>query len=167
MHGPDGIVYPGTCRPEKPPTGPMPERVALRLDMARAVAQTGSPSFVETGHGPTGESGEIQPRNMITTVGDVTLARPNMGASYHLSVVLDDGEQGITHVIRGQDLFPATAIHVLLQHLMALPTPIYHHHRLIRDKSGRRLAKRDDARALSTYRADGFTPGDIRRMIGL
>jgi len=81
--------------------------------------------------------------------------------------VLDDAEQGVTQVTRGQDLFDATAIHVVLQHLLGLPTPSYHHHRLIRDASGKRLAKRDDARAIATYRAEGATPGDIRRMVGL
>ena len=90
-----------------------------------------------------------------------------MGTSYHLSVVLDDAEQEITHVVRGQDLFEATKIHVVLQRMLVLPTPIYHHHRLIRDKDGKRLAKRDDARAIRTYRDEGATPADIRRMAGL
>ena len=90
-----------------------------------------------------------------------------MGTSYHLAVVLDDAAQGITHVVRGEDLFAATKIHVILQHLLGLPTPLYHHHRLIRDDQGRRLAKRDDARALSKYRADGRSPRDIRQMVGL
>jgi glutamyl-Q tRNA(Asp) synthetase len=90
-----------------------------------------------------------------------------MGTSYHLSVVLDDAAQGVTHVTRGEDLFEATRIHVLLQRLLHLPTPIYHHHRLIRDDHGKRLAKRDDARALAKYRAEGASPADIRRMVGL
>jgi glutamyl-Q tRNA(Asp) synthetase len=90
-----------------------------------------------------------------------------MGTSYHLSVVLDDAAQGVTHVVRGRDLFEATAIHVVLQRLLGLPTPIYHHHRLIRDDAGKRLAKRDDARAILKYRQDGATPEDIRRMVGL
>jgi glutamyl-Q tRNA(Asp) synthetase len=90
-----------------------------------------------------------------------------MGTSYHLSVVVDDAAQAITHVTRGADLFDATTIHVTLQHLMNLPTPIYHHHRLIRDDQGKRLAKRDDARAIRTYREDGACPGDIRHLIGL
>jgi glutamyl-Q tRNA(Asp) synthetase len=81
--------------------------------------------------------------------------------------VVDDAEQGVTHVIRGEDLLAATAIHVTLQRLLGLPTPIYHHHRLIRDENGKRLAKRDDARALSKYRAEGATPQDIRAMVGL
>ena len=90
-----------------------------------------------------------------------------MGTSYHLSVVLDDAAQGVSHVVRGQDLFEATKIHVLLQRLLGLPTPNYHHHRLIRDDTGKRLAKRDDARAIANFRAEGATPADIRRMVGL
>jgi glutamyl-Q tRNA(Asp) synthetase len=90
-----------------------------------------------------------------------------MGTSYHLSVVVDDAAQGITDVVRGEDLFDATPIHVLLQNLLQLSTPTYYHHKLIRDENGKRLAKRDDARAIATYRADGATPQDIRRLVGL
>ena len=100
-------------------------------------------------------------------VGDIVLARRDMGTSYHLSVVIDDAHQDVTHVTRGEDLFEATATHVLLQRLLDLPTPVYHHHRLIRDADGKRLAKRDDARAIATFRAEGATPADIRRMVGL
>ncbi|MBT5295816.1 MAG: tRNA glutamyl-Q(34) synthetase GluQRS, partial [Octadecabacter sp.] len=90
-----------------------------------------------------------------------------MGTSYHLSVVIDDAAQNITHVVRGQDLFEATKIHVILQRLLGLPTPTYHHHKLIRDENGKRLAKRDDARAISKYRADGCSPDDILKLVGL
>ena len=95
------------------------------------------------------------------------LARRDMGTSYHLAVVIDDAAQDVTLVTRGQDLFDATQIHVLLQHLLGVPVPVYHHHRLIRDGSGKRLAKRDDARAISTYRAEGLGPQQIRKMIGV
>lgn len=167
LHGPDGIVYPGTCRPRTPPRGAMPD-APLRLDMARALAALDTPpGFTDTGAGPAGESGRIAPAGLRHAVGDVALARPGLGASYHLAIVLDDADQGITHVIRGQDLFSATQIHVLLQRLLGLPTPVYHHHRLIRDETGRRLAKRDDARAIAAYRADGKSPGDIRAMVDL
>lgn len=167
LHGPDGVIYPGTCRPTTPPRGPMPD-MPLRLDMARAVALLDAPpSFTETGSSPDGETGLIRPQNMQVLVGDVALARPGMGASYHLSVVLDDADQAITHVIRGQDLFSATQIHVLLQRLLGLPTPIYHHHRLIRDETGKRLAKRDDARAIATYRSEVRSPDEMRSFIGL
>ena len=102
----------------------------------------------------------------MTKVGDGVLARRDMGTSYHLSVVVDDADQGITDVVRGRDLFDATAIHVVLQRLLGLPTPRYHHHRLIRDEAGKRLAKRDDARALRKYRDEGATPEDIRALVG-
>jgi glutamyl-Q tRNA(Asp) synthetase len=175
IHGPDGLVYPGTCRPDTAPTNaqPRPREGTLRLDMRRAMAQPcfeSSPiEFAETGSGPSGDTGQIEitAEYMIQTVGDVVLARKDFGASYHLAVVIDDHAQSITHVIRGRDLFDATKIHVILQRLLGLPTPIYHHHRLIRDDSGKRLAKRDDARAIAKYRAEGATPEAIRSMVGL
>jgi len=140
--GPDGVIYPGTCRNlERPQMRPAS---ALRLDM-RQVAQD----------------------DLVEKIGDVVLARKDMGTSYHLSVVIDDAEQEITDVVRGQDLEDAAPIHLLLQNLLGLPTPTYHHHKLIRDNAGKRLAKRDDARSLSKYRAEGATPNDIRRLVGL
>ncbi len=125
--------------------------------------------FTETGIGPKGEHGSIEftPDDINRKVGDIVLARRGMGTSYHLSVVLDDAAQGITHVVRGQDLFEATKIHVVLQRLLGLPTPTYHHHRLIRDETGRRLAKREDAKAIRRFREEGATPEDIREMVGL
>jgi glutamyl-Q tRNA(Asp) synthetase len=168
--GPDGIVYPGTCQ-TRPRTGPLPGATALRLDMAAALGAIGPApiGFEETGAGPDGETGHISvsPTHLLTQVGDVVLARREMGTSYHLAVVLDDAAQGVTHVTRGNDLFAATAIHVILQRLLGLPTPAYHHHRLIRDEAGRRLAKRDDARALRLYRHAGASPEAIRRLVGL
>jgi glutamyl-Q tRNA(Asp) synthetase len=188
--GPDGPVYPGTCRDRDWPEfmaafksdHPCPERYTLRLNMGLAATLTtehhivdpATPwvwtiDFHETGDGPHGEHGWIETdRGTLTeAAGDVVLSRRDMGTSYHLSVVVDDAAQGITHVTRGDDLFEATKIHVVLQRLLDLPTPTYHHHRLIRDDHGKRLAKRDDARALSKYRAEGVTPQDIRRMVGL
>ena len=97
----------------------------------------------------------------------MVLARKDAGAGYHLAVVVDDAAQGITHVVRGADLLAATPLHRLLQALLGLPVPLWHHHRLIRDGDGRRLAKRDDARSLAALRAAGETPGDIRRRLGL
>jgi glutamyl-Q tRNA(Asp) synthetase len=136
---------------------------------ARAVAGPPLQCFTETGTGPAGQTGAIgiSAHQLTAEVGDIVLARRDMGTSYHLSVVVDDAAQAITHVTRGADLFDATTIHVTLQHLMNLPTPIYHHHRLIRDDQGKRLAKRDDARAIRTYREDGACPMDIRHLIGL
>ncbi|MFD0981230.1 tRNA glutamyl-Q(34) synthetase GluQRS [Tropicimonas aquimaris] len=167
VHGPDGVVYPGTCR-AVPRTGALPVD-ALRLDMRRALQGIDAIEFTEIGAGPDGESGRISlsPEALVTGVGDIVVARRDMGTSYHLSVVVDDAAQSITHVVRGRDLFDATAIHVVLQRLLELPTPIYHHHKLIRDTAGKRLAKRDDARAIATYRSEGQTPDDIRAMVGL
>lgn len=163
--GPDGIVYPGTCRKtgRRRSGQPLPD-APLRLDMAQATTEP--VEFLETGPDHAGLV-RVTAQTLITRVGDVVLARRDMGTSYHLSVVLDDAAQGVTHVVRGADLFQATQIHVVLQKLLQLPTPIYHHHKLIRDEHGRRLAKRDDARAIAAYRAEGATPQDIRRMVGL
>lgn len=171
VQGPDGLVYPGTCRPNAAPAPNTrrPRDATLRLNMARAITPAPSTGFTETGTGAQGQTGQIEftPDDMISGVGDVVVSRKDFGASYHLAVVVDDAAQGVTHVIRGQDLFEATKIHVILQHLLGLPTPLYHHHRLIRDDTGKRLAKRDDARAIAKYRAEGATPQDIRRMVGL
>lgn len=180
--GPDGPVYPGTCRGKHCGGLPCsmtdrPKDMHLRLDMGiatgvcdHAVLQAGTGSwglwFTETGERHRGSIFTTR-ETYVAGIGDIVLARKDFGTSYHLSVVLDDAAQGITHVVRGEDLFEATRIHVLLQRLLGLPTPVYHHHRLIRDETGKRLAKRDDARALSKYRAEGATPADIRRMVGL
>lgn len=154
--GPDGMIYPGTCR--HTPTGLRPKGLTLRLKMAKATAEVGPVSFTETGAGPGDETGVItvQPDDMVSAIGDIVVARKDFGTSYHLSVVVDDAAQDITEVTRGTDLFEATPIHVLLQRLLDLPTPQYHHHGLIRDPSGKRLAKRDDARALRVYRDGGW-----------
>ena len=167
--GPDGLIYPGTCRQVPNPASPLPNAV-LRLNMARALKALPDPlTFTETGASPDGETGQITlpHARLLSDVGDIILARAEMGASYHLSVVIDDAAQEVSHVVRGQDLFTATYIHVVLQKLLGLPTPDYHHHRLIRDETGKRLAKRDDARAIRLYRKDGKTPSDIRAMVGL
>lgn len=162
--GPDGHVYPGTCRwrlrGNKLRLGD-----SIRLDVAGAFESLPPTSFEETGCAPGRHNlaGEAFTRQ----IGDFAISRRDMGTSYHLSVVIDDAAQGITHVTRGEDLFEATRIHVLLQRLLNLPTPVYHHHRLIRDDKGKRLAKRDDARAIAKYRAEGASPQDIRRMVGL
>ncbi len=163
-HGPDGPIYPGTCR-ARPPDTRRSKHSILRLDIALAFRVLDHVPLVysEAGRGPV----ITRPHDMIETVGDVVLARRDMGTSYHLSVVLDDAEQGISDVVRGADLATSTPVHVLLQRLLGLPTPAYHHHRLIRDEAGKRLAKRDDARALSRYRADGITPSELRGMLDM
>ncbi|WP_428925154.1 tRNA glutamyl-Q(34) synthetase GluQRS [Marinibacterium sp. SX1] len=162
--GPDGRIYSGTCRHR-----PMAERGpsdVIRLNMRRAADRLPAPRFVETGPEHAGTH-DIDPMALTRSIGDPILARRDMAGSYHLSVVVDDAAQSVTHVIRGADLFEATALHVALQMLLGLPVPSYHHHRLIRDDAGKRLAKRDDARAISRYRDEGLTPEDIRRMVGL
>ena len=141
----------------------MPRDAALRLNMGLLAQET---QFQETGAGLAGKVSTTA-QDYVQSIGDVVLARRDMGTSYHLSVVLDDAAQGVTHVVRGADLFEATRIHVILQRVLGLPTPMYHHHRLIRDEGGKRLAKRDDARALARYRTEGASPADIRRMVGL
>jgi glutamyl-Q tRNA(Asp) synthetase len=161
--GPEGPVYPGTCRGRSD----APPGAAIRLDMGRALDRLGRmPAFTEAGPVHAGTH-ELDPAALIAETGDIVLARRDIGTSYHLAVVVDDAAQGITHVVRGEDLFEATPIHRLLQALLGLTVPVWHHHRLIRDETGRRLAKRDDARALARFRAEGATPGDIRRMVGL
>ena len=99
--------------------------------------------------------------------GDVVLARKETPTSYHVSVVVDDAAQGITDVVRGRDLFAATAVHRLLQVLLGLPDPVYRHHSLILDADGRKLSKSTQATGLRELRAGGATPADIRRMVGL
>lgn len=170
--GPDGPAYPGTCRLHPPdPARLAREPYALRLDMRRALAalEGAALEFVELEEGPQGETGRIRvdPAYLVEACGDVALARKDAPASYHLAVVVDDAFQGVTHVTRGRDLFAATAIHRLLQALLGLPTPFYRHHRLIRDAQGRRLAKRDGDRSLAALRAEGWTPEDVRRAVGL
>lgn len=158
--GPDGIIYPGTCRHRpKPQTRP---DTAMRFDISYAPEKL---TFVETSVGHKIHT--FPKETLVSGIGDFVVARNDMGTSYHLAVALDDAAQGVTHVVRGADLMDATPIHVLLQQVLGLPTPTYHHHTLVRDDTGKRLAKRDDARAIGKYRADGATPNDIRRLVGL
>lgn len=165
-YGPDGAIYPGTCR-DTHRAGPRPKDQHLRLDIARAFAKLGRDiSFTEVGPLKPGLH-SLSPSQAIRTIGDIVLVRRDFGTSYHLSVVIDDAAQKVTHAVRGVDLFDATAIHALLQNLLNLPQPSYYHHDLIRDANGKRLAKRDDARAISTYRHEGVSPATIRQMIGL
>jgi glutamyl-Q tRNA(Asp) synthetase len=157
--GPDGLVYPGTCRDKHLRDAP-----TIRLNLRAALATcAASPQFTETGlrAGPH----QADQDWLLTHCGDVILSRKDMGAAYHLAVVVDDAAQGITEVTRGDDLFEATFIHVLLQSLLGLHTPTYHHHALIRDPQGKRLAKRDDARAIRSYREAGLTPAEVKALI--
>ena len=136
---------------------------AWRLDMAKAVEKTGRPlTWTETGDAETG----ILPANP-SIWGDVVLSRSDAPSSYHLSVTLDDAAQGVTHVVRGLDLFHATAVHRLLQTLLGLPEPVYHHHRLIPGPDGRKLSKSFGDTGLAALRQAGASPTDIRRLVGL
>jgi glutamyl-Q tRNA(Asp) synthetase len=172
VHGPDGPVYPGICRGRfRPSDGPH----AVRLDMEAAIEALGGPAavdalaFTELDRGPAGETGTIRlsAASLLAECGDIVLSRRDGAPAYHLSVVVDDAHQGVTHVSRGRDLFPATPVHRLLQALLGLPTPLYRHHRLVRDEAGKRLAKRDDARAIAAYRAAGTKPGEVLALAGI
>lgn len=160
-HGPDGALYPQTCRTlsadqraEKIAHG-LP--YALRLDMAKACALAGPLFWHDVQQGRQRATPEI--------FGDVVLARKDTPTSYHLAVCVDDNLQNITLVTRGQDLFFASHLHRLLQALLQLQTPDYHHHPLLRDETGKRYAKRDKALTLQQLRAQGHSPDDILRLI--
>lgn len=156
---PDGApLYPGTCRNH--PFTP-DDAVAWRLDMTRALARLDAP-LTWTEWRPDGTSSPV-PADPARW-GDVVLARRDTPTSYHLSVVIDDAAQGVTHVVRGMDLFEATAIHRLLQQLLDLPAPLYHHHTLVQDGEGRKLSKSNGATSLRALRARGLTPDDVRAL---
>jgi glutamyl-Q tRNA(Asp) synthetase len=171
---PDGApVYPGLHRgmPSHQVQSRMAagEPFALRLDMARAIAQArdmageAAFSYIELGDDLAARRVTADPARW----GDVVIQRKETSASYHLAVVVDDARQGVTHVVRGADLRAATDIHRLLQVLLGLPAPRYHHHRLLGDAGGRKLSKRDGDTGLAALRGRGLTPRDIRRMAGL
>jgi len=119
----------------------------------------------EPGAGPAGESGDIAAEPAAW--GDVIVGRKETPTSYHLAVVIDDALQGVTHVVRGQDLFWSTSVHRVLQALLDLPAPSYHHHRLILDADGKKLSKSTQATVLRELRAQGLTPADIRRLVNI
>jgi glutamyl-Q tRNA(Asp) synthetase len=166
---PDGApLYPGTAkslsRAERQRRIETGAPYALRLDTA-ALARVGALEWAETGEGPEAETGAVAA--MPAAWGDVVLARKETPTSYHLSVVVDDALQGVTQVVRGQDLFWSTSVHRLLQALLGLPVPAYHHHRLLLDSDRRKLSKTTRATALRTLRQDGVTPAAVRQMVGL
>jgi glutamyl-Q tRNA(Asp) synthetase len=143
------------------------EAYAWRLSLAEAEHQLGgfaALTFVEEGAGPAGETGLIAARPALG--GDVVLARKDAEVAYHLAVVVDDALQGVSHVVRGEDLFEATHVQRLLQALLGLPTPAYRHHRLLTGADGRRYAKRDRAETLRELRARGVSPADLRGEMG-
>ncbi len=163
-HGPGGVIYPGTCRGR--PMSEAGPKDAIRIDVAKAVKLMPYwPTIFESGMGHG--SAALRADNLIRYTGDIVLAAPGMAASYFLSVVVDDAAQKITHVIRGEDLADSSEVYTFLSVLLGYKTRAFMHHKLIRDDAGKRLAKRDDARSIAKYRADGATPNDIRRMVGL
>ena len=171
-HGPEGIIYPGTCRhlsaSEVDARMAQGRPHALRLDLARAMSVTGPARFHESGTPPVGTGGDVtvSAKALAATLGDVVVARKDVPTSYHLSVVVDDALQGVTLVTRGQDLFFATPVQRVLQDLLELPVPRYHHHRLIRDEGGERLAKRRGGETLAGLRARGLAAAELRTRLG-
>lgn len=156
-HGPDGPAYPGTCRVLD--RAAAAERIAAgeahcwRLDMTQAMARVGALLWHDRLRGQVAAD--------PAPFGDIVLARRDAPAAYHLASTVDDAHQGITWVVRGADLFAATHIHRLLQALLGLPTPAYHHHPLIAGPDGRRLAKRDDAASIASLRQGGIDPQQL------
>lgn len=155
-HGPDGPLYPGTCR--RLGKTERTERLASdphgwRLDMSKACELAG-PLYWEDA-----EAGTVRADPL--SAGDVILARKDAPTSYHLAATVDDADMGVTHVVRGRDLFPATHVHRLLQALLGLPTPLYRHHRLLAGPDGQRLAKRNGGQALADLRASGVDPARL------
>ena len=157
--GPDGRIYPGTCRHRSLSQAGAGD--ALRLNMRKAVKALQKPMTYEEFGTQLSERITLKPEALIAQVGDVVLRRKDQGAAYHLAVVIDDDAQNITDVVRGADLSAATQIHVVLQQLLNIQTPRYHHHALIRDETGKRLAKRSDSEALITLRNAGHSAQDI------
>jgi glutamyl-Q tRNA(Asp) synthetase len=159
-HGPDGALYPGTCREldqsRRQTLLDSGAPYALRLDAHRAAMQIPKLRFAELGVETNSKHRDIEVDPLL--FGDVVLARKDVPASYHLAVVVDDSEQGVTLVTRGRDLFPATHIQRVLQQLLGLPVPLYSHHRLVTDEAGRKLSKRDGATSLRALRANGVAP---------
>lgn len=166
QEGAPHAVYPQTCK-----TRSMVERGAgdaVRLHMDRALNQASAGlGFIEDGPLHCGVH-PIDPAALLDEIGDIVIGRKDIQtAAYFLASAIDDMRQNITHVVRGVDLFEFTQVQILLLDLLGHTPPRYHHHDLIRDDDGKRLAKRDDARAISVYRKDGASPDDIRLMIGL
>ncbi|WP_377807975.1 tRNA glutamyl-Q(34) synthetase GluQRS [Azospirillum sp. A29] len=161
-HGPDGPLYPGTCRHRS--VAERAERIergdawALRLDVEAACRLTGPLRWHDRARGWQQATPDL--------LGDVVLARKDTPTSYHLSVTVDDHLQGVTLVTRGEDLFFATHLHRLLQALLGYAPPDYHHHGLLRNAAGERLAKRDRAQSLRSLRDEGRSPAEVRAMAG-
>ena len=168
-HGAEGALYPGTCKRLTPATREAKIKsgasYALRLDVEKAAALAGPLTFIEHGESPERQQGSIAV--VPGLFGDIVLSRKDMPASYHLAVVADDAESGVTLVTRGNDLFAATHAQRLLQALLALPVPSYAHHRLILDEDGSKFSKRNEGVTLRSLRQSGASSDDIRKRLGL
>ena len=160
-------VYPQTCKSRKMAERNDNDASRLHMDRACAALPDTTLGFEELGGLKKGIY-PIERESLISDVGDIVIGRKDIQtAAYFLASALDDIRQGITHVVRGIDLFEFTQVQVLLLNLLGHTPPLYYHHGLIRDENGKRLAKRDDARAISLYRREGVTPQEIRLMVGL
>jgi len=164
---PDGSpLYPGTCKhmTAAERRARLGQPAALRLDMEAALAQARQKiAWREYGGG-------AERRDIIgdpSLWGDAVLSRKDVPASYHIAVVVDDAVQGVTDVVRGEDLFMATSLHRLLQILLDLPAPAYHHHELLRDAAGRKLSKSLRAKSLRAMRREGLAPADLKEQLGI
>lgn len=167
QEGASHAVYPQTCKSRSISDRGSSDAVRLHMDRACAKIPGSGMSFEETGYLKSGIH-LVDKDTLISEVGDIVIGRKDIQtAAYFLASALDDIRQGITHVVRGVDLFDFTQVQVLLLSLLGHTPPVYHHHMLIRDDDGKRLAKRDDARAISLYRREGASPQDIRDMVGL
>ncbi len=168
--GPEGPIFTGDALPPEQEANAIKagKPFCWRLSMHAAKNHLGASkweklTFMETGEGPNGETGKLQATPEV--FGDVIIARKDVGTSYHLASVHDDALQGITHVIRGQDLFFASHLHRLLQELLGLPQPIYHHHRLITDENGKKYSKRNETVTLRSLRQSGFSADKLDAFI--
>lgn len=169
-HDPDGApLYPGSGGSQTAEDQARLIQSGLpfsrRLRLAEAVRRVGPLHWTEQGEGPSGETGIVAAQPAAW--GDVVLGRKETLASYHLAVVIDDALQGVTDVVRGQDLFWATSIHRLLQELLGLPQPVYRHHALIRDATGAKLSKSAGSQSIRALRAQGVTPAEVRQLAGV
>ena len=158
------LVYPGTCKKVKPNKGVK----ALRLNIDKAIKKLGNDKlyFYETGItvGNSHEKRSISNETLKKKFGDLVVARKDIGTSYNLSVIIDDSAQEVTHVTRGIDLLDVTPIQVLLQRILGLQTPTYHHHKLICDDDGKKLSKRSSSQSISNLIREGFSSSEVIEM---
>jgi glutamyl-Q tRNA(Asp) synthetase len=157
-------LYPGTCKGLS--AGEQLRRISSGMPFAERVDMKAANALIDRPMA-FNEASTNRPETLNPMIwGDVVLVRKDIGTSYHVAVVVDDARQGITHVVRGRDLYAATAIHRMLQELLGFPAPAYRHHQLIGDETGRKLSKSAGDRSLASLRQAGITPEEIRRALG-